>query len=110
MRKLLIMPLALMTLFMAGCSDNKEEQLAKYEEVMEVYAADYFDNYVSGIAGLDVLEVSINMLENANSVGGSHYDLTELEECDKTSKTLLYLADDGIAIEKYEHNLNCNNK
>ena len=110
MRKLLIMLLIFISCFMVGCGDSKEEKLAKYEEVMEDYSTDYFDNYVSGVAGLNVLEVSISMLENANSVGGSNYDLAALKECDKTSKTLLYLTDDGVAIAKYEHNLDCDNK
>lgn len=110
MKKLLIVMLALMTFFLIGCGEEKEDKLATYREVMGEYSKDYFDNYVSGIAGLDVLEVTIGMLENANAVGDSNYDLTELENCDKTSKTKLFLTDDGMEIKKYEYNLDCDEK
>ena len=107
MKKLIFISLIILTFFITGCGNNKEKRLAKYQSIMEEYSKDYFENYFKDIVGLDVLEISINMLENANKVANANYDLSKLKDCDKSSTIMLFLSNNGNNIKRYQYNLNC---
>ncbi|NLL44883.1 MAG: hypothetical protein GX247_04385 [Mollicutes bacterium] len=105
MKKLIV--ILLMTLGLVGCNDSKEQLLIEYQKIMEKYSQDYFERFIKGIRGLDILEVSIGMLENANEVANTNYDLSKLEDCDKSSTIMLFLSNDGLNIKRYHYDLNC---
>ena len=109
MKKTLVFSLALVSLLMIGCGGKSKEEKAKdYEAVMEQYARNYYETYILGhVEGLDVPEISIESLQNANENGGANYDLSKLSGCTNDSKVSLILAENKRDIKSVEFSMNC---
>ena len=104
MKKLLISVALICVLFVSGCGCNNNSK----EAIMKKYADDYYDKFMKDyVIGNDVVEISIEMLENANKNAGTDYDLSKLDTCKKTSKIVFTLKTDSNKVSKTEYDLNC---
>lgn len=85
-----------------GCTTNNKEQ------VMKEYAIDYYNQFMKDyVEGIDNVEISIEMLENANKNAKTSYDLDKLEGCKTSSKVIFTLKKDSKDIKNTEYKLNC---
>lgn len=104
MKKVLILSIAVLSLFAVGCGKKKVNR----EAVLEEYARDYYGRYIlDKVQGLDIPEISIEDLEKANKSGQTNYDLKKLDKCEKTSYARLLLNENGKDIDSVELKLNC---
>lgn len=107
-KKVLVLSVTLFSLLVLGCGNNKAAKQSKANEKMEEYARNYYETYILGhVEGLDIPEISIDNLENANKNGGANYDLKELEGCTKDSYARLILKDNKREIDRVELKMNC---
>lgn len=94
----------LCVLLVSGCGCTSTSK----ESVMKNYATDYYKKFMKDYAeGNDVVEVSIEMLENANKNGNTSYDLKKLEGCKSSSKVIFTLKKNSSSIKNTEYKLNC---
>lgn len=108
MKKVLVLSVALLSLLAVGCGNSKKSKEAKINQKMEEYARNYYETYIlDHVEGLDIPEISIDNLENANKNGGANYDLTDLEDCTKDSYARLILKENKRDIDKVELKMNC---
>ena len=103
MKKMILIGISfILCLCFTGCGDKQK----KYEEVMEEYVRDYYQNYHK-VTGIDIPEITIANLENANKNGGANYDLSKLEDCNSTSLARLILKENSTEIDHIEFKMNC---
>ncbi len=88
-------------LFLTGCR-NKEEE---YKEILEGYAKTYYEDYMIGVENQQQVEITIEMLKNANE-NGARYDLSKLKKC-KDSTTVVVDLNEKKEIVKYNYDLKC---
>ncbi len=107
MKKGLIITLAFVSLFAVGCGKSKKEREKEYQQVMEEYARNYFETYILNVVeGLDVPEITIQNLKDANEYG-SNYDLSKLKDCTDESKARIILDETKRGIASVEFEMNC---
>lgn len=92
-------------LFVTAC--GKKEEKIDYTKIMEEYSVDYYNDFQKGIQGITTFTVSIPDLEQANAKMGKKYDLTKLEDCDKTSQAKFTVDATNSKIEKTELVMKC---
>ena len=102
MREKIILVFVVGLVFFTGCTSKQEQ----YEQLMEEYAKQYYEQGMKQIEGLTVPEVSIKDLKNVNKQGQS-YDLSELESCSDDSYVKIILKEGTKEIESFEHHLSC---
>ena len=96
---------ALLCVLAVGWGKYKQ---ASYEKTMEEYARDYYQKYIlDKVEGLDIPEIAISNLENANTNGGANYDLKKLEKCTATSYVRLILKENKKDIDHVEFKMSC---
>lgn len=107
-KKILILSVTLFSLLAVGCGNSKAAKQEKINQKMEEYARDYYATYILGkVEGLDIPEISIDNLENANANGGANYDLSDLKNCTKDSYARLILKENKRDIDTVELKMNC---
>ncbi len=107
MKKYAVLSVAILSLLACGCGNSKAKQ-SKYEKTMEEYATNYYQTYIlDKVEGLDVPEISVANLENANVNGESNYDMKKLSGCTKDSYVSLILNENKRDIDSYEFHMNC---
>lgn len=103
MKKLLMISIVTLSLILVGCGAKKVD----YVKVMEGYSKQYYEKYLTQVTGFDSHEISIELLKNANKVGGGEFNVKTLEECKDSSYILIYVKKDTNVITKYEDHMNC---
>ena len=101
MKKILI--LTLLVFCLSGCVKKNE---INYEKEFETLATSYYTKYQKGM-GLDIAEVYLIDLKEANELMGDNFDLSKVKKCDDDSVVKIYLKSGTIQIEKYEFDLKC---
>ena len=107
MKKMLIMSVAVLSLFAVGCGKkNKEENKKSPQEIaMETYAKDYYLKYMNKY--LTDPTVSLETLRRAKNEGYADYDLSKLEKCKDSSYSEIQLEAGTNEIIGYVHHLDC---
>lgn len=101
MKKLLIC--MLFVFCFSGC---KDKNTFDYEKEFEMLATSYYTKYQKG-QGLNIAEVYLKDLKEANEKMEDTFDLSKLEKCDDDSVVRIYLKSGTMQIEKYEFELKC---
>lgn len=96
----------LVSLFFVTACGKKEEKI-DYSKIMEEYSVDYYNEFQKGIQGITTFTISIPDLEKANEKMGKKYDLTKLEDCEKTSQAKFTVDATNSKIEKKEFEMKC---
>ncbi len=105
MKKLFILPV--LALILVGCGAKKVD----YKPIMKKMADAYFEKYVKGhTLEIDIQEVSIASLKNANKNSDGNFDVSKLKDCRDSSYIKLSLNRETQAITKYEYKMNCEQK
>lgn len=103
MKKVLIVSFLILSILVVGCGNKQKE----YEKVMKEYAKEHYEKYMSGWSGVDVAQVSISLLKNANEQINANYDLSKLEKCTDESYVNIILNKETKKIENFEFHLDC---
>lgn len=99
---IIISCLAVFLLSGCGCTSNNKES------IMKDYGNDYYKKFMKDYAeGNDAVEITIEMLEEANKRGNTSYDLSKLKGCTSSSKVIFTLKKNSTDIQKTEYKLNC---
>lgn len=93
-------------LFVTACG-KKVDEVAKYEDIMEEYAVNYYDEFQKGIKGMTVQIVYISDLKAANEKRGKTYDLSKLSACKETSYAEFKVNEDNTGIVEKAFFMDC---
>ncbi|MDD2180899.1 MAG: hypothetical protein PHW32_00860 [Bacilli bacterium] len=105
MKKVAFLVTLISVFVLVGCSfgGNKIE---KYQEVLEEYGRDYYSKYQKEIRFMTNLEVTIDMLKDANNPT-ENYDLEKLKKCKGNSKIMIEVDEETREIKKVEFEMDC---
>lgn len=105
MNKMLIISLALVTIFAVGC--GKKEKMSSYEKAMDEYARDYYDKYMKSVNGINEPTIYLSNLENAVNIKGDSYDMSRFEGCERSSSAIIHTKKDSKEIDSVELHMEC---
>ena len=100
--KKMVLGISILTILLTGC--GKKE--AQYEKIMLEHSKQYFENYMSTL-NLDIAEITVKMLEDANNEVNAGFDLSKLNNCSKESKVELHILKETKAVESYSFEMYC---
>ncbi len=85
---------------------NEKDNKVVKNEMIEKYAKDYFNNFVS-VANINEYDVTIKMLKDAVNQGLADYDVSKLNECEDDSYVKFIIEAGESNYKSYESNLIC---
>lgn len=106
MKKILILIIIVSSFIITGCNYKKNKML-KYQEIMEEYGRDYYEEYQKGITSISGFEIKIAKLKEANVKQGKNYELEPLKQCKDSSSVIFTVNNETREIEKVEFVMDC---
>lgn len=104
MKKGMLIISCFIVLLLSGCGCTSHNK----ESIMKEYGTDYYKKFMKDYAeGNDAVEITIEMLEEANKREVASYDLSKLKGCTSSSKVIFTLKKNATDIQKTEYKLNC---
>jgi len=85
---------------------NENDNKVVKNEMIEKYAKDYFNNFVS-VANINEYDVTIKMLKDAVNQVLADYDASKLNECEDDSYVKFIIEIGESNYKSYESNLIC---
>ncbi len=99
MKKLI--PIFIAIFLLTGCANDKTR-----EKQLEKAGRDYYEEFMSGIEGNSGAEISVSMLEKANTDANKKYKLSAFKECDRDETKVIFELEKN-EIKKVKFSLDC---